>query len=222
MARVKRPRGRRPPLDAEQLRGARAALRRANLRRPGRSCAPISRASSASAAGTGARDPTWRRSPSRFAELGYIDDAAYALAKSRALSARGYGKRRLDRQAARRRGRASGRTGRARRMPTRKRSTRRCASPSGGGSARSRAAAADPQRREKAIAAMVRAGHGFALAEAIIGLPPGSEIDLDELRERSRLTTLTKVGLPTLAAMLMRRVMVRTRSASWPRGTLGP
>src|SRR5215213_8501903 len=31
-----------------------------------------------------------------FAELGYVDDAAYALAKSRALTGRGYGKRRLN------------------------------------------------------------------------------------------------------------------------------
>ena len=31
----------------------------------------------------------------RFAELGYIDDAAYALGKSRSLSSHGYGKRRV-------------------------------------------------------------------------------------------------------------------------------
>jgi len=39
-------------------------------------------------------------------------------------------------------------------------------------------------QREKWIAALVRAGHGFALANAIARLLPGQEIDLDQLRER--------------------------------------
>jgi regulatory protein len=47
--------------------------------------------------------------------------------------------------------------------------------------------AADPHLRQKWIAAMVRAGHGFALARAISGLPPDPEVDLDQLRERFRL-----------------------------------
>src|SRR5690349_1277755 len=42
-----------------------------------------------------ARPPELERLADRFAELGLIDDAAYAMAKSRSLSARGYGKRRL-------------------------------------------------------------------------------------------------------------------------------
>src|SRR5678816_4043514 len=32
----------------------------------------------------------------RFAEQGYVDDAAYALSKSRSLTGRGYGLRRVD------------------------------------------------------------------------------------------------------------------------------
>ena len=40
-------------------------------------------------------------------------------------------------------------------------------------------AAPDPREREKALAAMVRAGHGFALARAILELAPGAEIDPD-------------------------------------------
>ena len=40
--------------------------------------------------------------------------------------------------------------------------------------------------REKALAAMVRAGHGFELARAVVNAEPGSELDLDELREKSR------------------------------------
>jgi hypothetical protein len=35
---------------------------------------------------------------------------------------------------------------------------------------------------------MLRAGHGFGLARAIIELPPGAEIDADQLRESVRLT----------------------------------
>ena len=43
----------------------------------------------------GARQPDLEAIASRFAELGYIDDAAYAMSKARALAGRGYGKRRL-------------------------------------------------------------------------------------------------------------------------------
>src|SRR5437764_11116618 len=46
----------------------------------------------------GDRQPELDRLSDRFAEIGYIDDAAYALAKSRSLTARGYGKRRLVEQ----------------------------------------------------------------------------------------------------------------------------
>jgi regulatory protein len=40
--------------------------------------------------------------------------------------------------------------------------------------------------REKAIAAMVRAGHSFALSRTIAGLAPGAAVDLEELREQNR------------------------------------
>ena len=33
---------------------------------------------------------------------------------------------------------------------------------------------------------MVRAGHGFELARMVVNAEPGSELDLDELREKSR------------------------------------
>jgi hypothetical protein len=35
--------------------------------------------------------------------------------------------------------------------------------------------------REKALSAMIRAGHGFPLAKAIVGLEPGVEPDLEQL-----------------------------------------
>jgi regulatory protein len=44
----------------------------------------------------GDREPDLQALAAQFCELGYIDDAAYALSKSRSLSSRGYGRRRLD------------------------------------------------------------------------------------------------------------------------------
>lgn len=120
----------------------------------------------------------------RFAELGYIDDAGFALAKSRALTGRGYGKRRVV-QALRVAGidDSDGATARdyadaeavtaALRFAERRRIGPFAAN-----------LANDPREREKALAAMVRAGHGFGLAKLIIGLTPGSEIDPDELAEQ--------------------------------------
>jgi regulatory protein len=46
----------------------------------------------------------------------------------------------------------------------------------------------DPKAREKAIGAMVRAGHSFALAKAIVDWPPGRDIDPAEVADRAGLT----------------------------------
>jgi regulatory protein len=112
----------------------------------------------------------------RFAELGYVDDAAYALAKSRALSSRGYGKRRLaqklrvagvgeeDSSAAREHADAQALD-----------SALRFAQRRGIGPYASEIA--DRAKREKSIAAMVRAGHDLSLARAIAKLEPGEEPD---------------------------------------------
>lgn len=120
----------------------------------------------------------------RFAELGYVDDAAFALSKSQALAARGFGKRRLidklriagveDDDAAAARDHAD-----AEALETALRfAGRRRIGPFA-------AAAPDPRQREKWIAALVRAGHGFALARAIVELAPGAAVDRDSLRERA-------------------------------------
>jgi regulatory protein len=114
----------------------------------------------------------------RFAEIGYVDDAAYALAKSRSLTARGFGKRRLVEQLRHAGVDESDRSeanahaddeavGAALRLAQRRRIGPFATQP------------ADPQQRQKWIAAMVRAGHGFALAKVISGMRPGQEIDLD-------------------------------------------
>jgi regulatory protein len=135
----------------------------------------------------GQGEPDLEALANRFAELGYVDDASYALGTSRALSARGYGKRRLsdklrlagvdeaDGLAAN--AHADGEAVEAALRFARRRRLGPFA-----------AAAPDPRTREKWVAAMVRAGHGFALARAIAAMPHGAEIDPDELRESGRLT----------------------------------
>jgi regulatory protein len=134
----------------------------------------------------GGGDPNLEQIANRFAELGLVDDAAYALAKSRSLSARGYGKRRLVDQLRRAGvGAADGADAAAHaeeaavdaalRLAQRRRIGPFAAQP------------ADPHLREKWIAAMIRAGHEFGIAKAISGLPPDPEIDIDQLRERFRL-----------------------------------
>ena len=132
-----------------------------------------------------AREPDLDRLAERFRELGYVDDAAYAMAKSQALSSRGYGKRRLD-EKLRIAGVADGDGSAARehadaqalesalRFAERRRI---------GPFAQS---APDPRQKEKAIAAMIRAGHSFGLSRAIASLAPGAEVDRDDLQEQSR------------------------------------
>ena len=41
----------------------------------------------------------------------------------------------------------------------------------------------DPPQREKAIAAMLRAGHGFGLTRAIVAMAPGQAVDVLALSE---------------------------------------
>lgn len=128
------------------------------------------------------REPDLAALAERMASLGYVDDAAYALGKSRSLSARGYGKRRLSDQL-----RLAGvdehdgaganahadaeAVDAAIRFARRRRIGPFAATP------------ADPRQREKWIAAMLRAGHKLALARALASMNPGAETDLDQFRE---------------------------------------
>jgi regulatory protein len=134
----------------------------------------------------GAREPDPARIADRFAEQGYIDDAAYALAKSKALTGRGYGKRRVlerlreagvaeDDGAAAREHADGEAVAAALRFAKRRRIGPFAAEP-----------ISDPRARDKALGAMVRAGHGFAIARAIVALAPGADIDLGELFENNR------------------------------------
>jgi regulatory protein len=130
------------------------------------------------------RDADFEGMAERFAKLGYVNDSAYALAKSQALTGRGFGKRRLlatlraagveeaDSEPAR--GHADSEAVHAAlRFAQRRRIGPFASTPY-----------RDPKEREKALAAMVRAGHPFALAREIVGLPPGCAIDVAEMSDR--------------------------------------
>lgn len=119
----------------------------------------------------------------RLSELGYVDDEAYALSRSRALTGRGYGARRVrdslrsagvdetDSQAARELAEA-GAVEAALRFARRRR-----LGPFG-------KADSDRSDRERALAAMLRAGHSFALSKAILEIEPGSDPDIESLQEK--------------------------------------
>lgn len=130
----------------------------------------------------GDREPDLDSVAERLARLGYVDDAAYALSKSRGLTARGYGVRRVD-QSLRAAGVGDDEAAPARDLAQEESvesalrfARKRRIGPFGDGSC-------DRSASERALAAMIRAGHSFRLAKAIVGLPPGSDIDLEMLRE---------------------------------------
>ena len=119
----------------------------------------------------------------RLADLGYVDDSAFAMSKSRSLSARGYGARRL-RESLRAAGVAEEDSQDARELAEAEAveaalrfARRRRLGPFGSD-------VADRATRERAIAAMVRAGHSFGLSRAILELEPGSEVDVETLAEK--------------------------------------
>jgi regulatory protein len=116
----------------------------------------------------------------RMATLGYVDDRAFAEAKATALTRRGLGGRRVSvalRQA------KVGEDDAASVQPM----VAASATDSALGFARRKrigpfaATIDDRPKREKQIAQMVRAGHGFALARRIVETDPGRESDLADL-----------------------------------------
>lgn len=132
----------------------------------------------------GGRPPDFEAVAQRFAERGFVDDAGYALAKSRALTGRGYGKRRIvqalrvagieeeDGEAARELADAEA-VSAALRFAEKRRLGPFAAHQEN-----------HPHEREKALAAMLRAGHGFELSRAILAIRPGEPIELDDLSAR--------------------------------------
>ena len=112
----------------------------------------------------------------RFAELGYVDDRGFALSKARSLGARGYGARRVnqalhhagideaDRTEADRQVEADALES-ALRYARRKRLGPFAS------------AEMDRAMRDKALAAMIRAGHSFETARRIVQMEPGAAVD---------------------------------------------
>ena len=130
----------------------------------------------------GAGEPDLDCLAAKLVGLGYVDDRAYAVSKARSLTSRGYGERRVGQALAlagigeddgtEARSLAQGDSVNAALRFARRRSLGPFAK-----------TAPDPRERERALAAMVRAGHRFALARAIIDLEPGSEADPESLAE---------------------------------------
>ena len=115
----------------------------------------------------------------------HVDDAAFALAKSRSLTARGYGGRRIDQSLrAAGIGEEDGQEARELAATEAVEAALRFARKRRFGPYAEKAV--DRPAREKALAAMVRAGHGFALANAILALEPGAEAYREMLAEKSR------------------------------------
>lgn len=113
-----------------------------------------------------------------FVRLGYIDDAAFAAARARTLSARGLGKRRVQEDL-----RAKGiseddahdaqeesdaqKWDSAERFARRKRIGPYATEP------------ASEEQRRKQFAAFLRAGHDFELARRFVNASPGEEVEAD-------------------------------------------
>lgn len=129
---------------------------------------------------SGTSDPDVDALVERFSDSGYVDDSGWALAKSRSLVARGYGEGRLrqslraagidEEDASQARELAAGEAAEAALRFARRRRIGPYSD-----------ARADLRAREKAIAAMIRAGHSFELARAIVDLEPGTQVEPDQL-----------------------------------------
>jgi regulatory protein len=127
----------------------------------------------------GARVPDLAGIADRFSEQGYIDDRVYALTKAQSLTGRGYGKRRVA-QALRAAGieeddgtAAHDHAEEEALLAAMRFARRRRIGPF------ATHASHDPKEREKAIAAMIRAGHSFDLARKILALKPGETPNSD-------------------------------------------
>lgn len=128
----------------------------------------------------GDSDPPVEHLADRMVGLGYVDDRAFALSKARSLTGRGYGERRV-RQALMVAGIDETEGADAVQLAEEEAvasalrfASRRSIGPY-------RASRPTPQERERALAAMVRAGHRFTLARAITDLNPGENPDFTNL-----------------------------------------
>lgn len=121
---------------------------------------------------SGPGEPPVERLVERFAELGYVDDKGFASARSSSLLRRGYGARRVA-QALRGAGIAEEDSAEARDITAEEAlasahrfARRRRLGPYSG-------IVPDRAARDKAAAAMLRAGHSLDLVRQVLGTPPG-------------------------------------------------
>lgn len=133
----------------------------------------------------GEAQPDVDRLVERLAASGLVDDALYALSKSRSLSERGYGAARVRQSL-----RAAG-VGEDDGVAAHELAADEAAAAALRFARRRRIgpfADAIPDRagRERALAAMIRAGHGFELAKTVVDAEPGSDLDVEDLKEKSR------------------------------------
>jgi regulatory protein len=127
----------------------------------------------------GESEPPVERLVERFAQLGYVDDGAFAAARADALTRRGYGLRRVD-QALRAAGieEADGAEARDAAAAEAWHAALRFAERRRIGPY----AEVAPERpgREKALGAMLRAGHPLEIARRIVNASPGEVPDVEE------------------------------------------
>jgi len=132
----------------------------------------------------GQSDPDPDALATRFADLGYVDDRAFALSKEAAHAARGLGRRRLSASLrAAGVGEEDGADALALAETRSLESALRLAQRRKLGPFAS-APPVSPRERDKALAAFIRGGHGFDIARSIVDLIPGDEEGLAELRSR--------------------------------------
>ena len=111
----------------------------------------------------------------QFAELGYVNDAQFAEARSRSFVSRGYGQRRLD-EDLRASGITDGDAGEA------KEHMAESAFAAAQNFARRKrigpyaSEMAPPEKQHKQLQAFLRAGHGFEIAKRFIRAEPGQEL----------------------------------------------
>ena len=128
----------------------------------------------------GADEPAVDALVERMARSGLVDDATYALSKARSLSERGYGAGRIG-QALRASGVGEEDSVEAREFAD------DCSADAAIRFARRKRIGpfsnerADPKARQKALAAMVRAGHGFDVARTLVDWEPGAPISPEDL-----------------------------------------
>jgi regulatory protein len=120
---------------------------------------------------SGTEDPPIDAIVARFVEAGYVDDAAFAAARSGTLSRRGFGSRRI--------GQVLSADGIERELASSFDHDEQAAFVAAETFARRRrigpfaSVEGDDAARRKALSAMIRGGHGFALARRFVDATPG-------------------------------------------------